>query len=134
MRTSLNGMLNDVASLMSEHRLSWITVQSVYVSSGWVSVKIKSIEQLGEIAKRLKVTRRQIEMSPTGVVDELEVEFKSRGIRWTCFTKAPKSQAELIGVDGESITALPAPKRIGLRAPKRKPAALIPPSLFGGDA
>jgi hypothetical protein len=136
MRTSLNGILMDTANFMAAHRLNWVSIESVYLSNGgWVSVHVKSIEVLAEIAKRLGVTRKQIKIEPTPWnKNRLSVEFRARGIRWTCDTTAPQSQAELIGVDGEAITALPAPKRIGLPAPKRKPAALIPPSLFGGDA
>ena len=125
MRTSLNGMLCDIAGVLNEHRLSWITVDHVYVSSGWIAVGIKSIEMLGEIAKRLKISRKQIEINPAkfGIhPNQICVEFKARGIRWYCNTDAPPSQVELLGVDGESITALPKPKRLGLPA-RKKPDA-----------
>jgi len=137
MRTSLNGMMMDAAALLAAHRLSWVSIESVYVSEGWVSVNVKSIDVLAEIAKRLGVTRKQLKIEPVlWDKQKLTVEFRSRGIKWYCHTNAPQSQAELIGVDGESITALPSPKQLALPSPKakRKPAALIPPSLFGGDA
>lgn len=136
MRTSLTGILMDTAAFMAAHRLNWVSIESVYVSDrGWVSVHVKSIEVLAEIAKRLGVTRKQLTIEPTQWDKKrLTVEFRSRGIRWTCDTTAPQSQAELIGIDGEAIAALPAPKRVGLPAPSRKPAALITPSMFGGDA
>lgn len=135
MRTSLIGIMQDTAAFLSAHRLNWVSVESVYLSDrGWVSVHVKSIEVLAEIAKRLGVTRKQINIEPCAWDKQrLSVEFRSRGIRWTCTTTAPQSQAELIGIDGEAIAALPAPKQVALPAPKRKPAALIPPSLFGGD-
>lgn len=140
MRTSLNGSLMDVAAVLAEHKLSWVTVDHVFISGKHILhcyVELASFELLGELAKRLRVGRKQIEVEPYGTGGKtLTVRFKSRGIFWCCKTDAPRSQAELIGVDGEPIAALPAPKRIGLPAPKqkRKPAALIPPSLFGGDA
>lgn len=134
MRTSLNGMLCDVAAVMNEHRLNWTSVENVYVSSGWLSVKLKSIELLAEMAKRLKVSRKQIELDRSKAFpDKLTVEYRARGIRWYCVTDAPQAHAELIGIDGEAIAALPSPKRVGLPAPQQKPAALIPTSMFGGD-
>lgn len=136
MRTSLHGSMIDAAAVLAEHRLSWVTVESVYVSSqGWVSVNIKAIEVLADLAQRLRVSRKQIQIEPTAWDKrKLTIEFRSRGIRWCCNTEATQSQAELIGVDGEQITTLPAPKRVGLPATKRKQLALIPPLLFGGDA
>lgn len=135
MRTSLNGMLCDVAAVMNEHRLNWTSVENVYVSSGWLSVKLKSIELLAEMAKRLKVSRKQIELDRSKAFpDKLTVEYRARGIRWYCVTDAPQAQAELIGIDGGAIAALPSPKRVGLPAPKQKPAGLIPTSMFGGES
>ena len=137
MRTSLNGSLMDVATMLASYRLNWVSVDSVYVSDRWISVTVKSIEMLAEIAKRLNVSRKQLTIEPCPWdKQKLTVEFRSRSVRWTCTTDAPRSQAELIGVDGEAIAALPAPKLLALPSPKakRKPAALIPPSLFGGDA
>lgn len=138
MRTSLSGSLMDVAAVLNEHKLNWVSINNVFVSGRFgsvsVYVEVSTIEMLGELAKRMRVGRKQLEIKPAGT-DQLDVRFKARGLWWLSKTDLPRSQAELIGVDGETIAKLPAPKLIALPAPKRKrKPALIPPSLFGGDA
>jgi hypothetical protein len=138
MRTSLSGSMMDVAAVLNEHKLSWVSVDHVFITGQYglsCHVELTTIEVLGELAKRLRIGRKQIEVEPYGTEGRtLTVRFKSRGIWWGCKTDAPKSKAELIGIDGESITALPAPKLIALPAPKNKRKPSNQPSLFGGEA
>jgi hypothetical protein len=138
MRTSLVGVLHDLAAIVAEHRLNWLSVESVYVAERYISINVQKIEFLGELARRLRVNRKQITIEPYSAnKQKINIEFRFRGIRWYCVTDAPRSEAELIGVDGEPIVGLPATRQLALLPSpkvKRKPAALIPPSLFGGDA
>ena len=88
MRTSLHGSMMDVAAVLAEHKLNWVSVDHVFMTGQFglsCYVELTTIEVLGELAKRLRIGRKQIEVEP-------------------------------YGTDGQTLPAL------------------IPPSLFGGDA